>query len=75
MSKPFTSKAVLKAIGSDKLSLSYVTGHAYWVFAYDDLEAGRFETESVYAPRLNSMNFDRWVEHGKDFLRKMEGTQ
>lgn len=76
MSRPFTSKAILKAVGSAKLSLYYVTGHGYWVFAYDDI-AGRnvYDTESVYVPRLNSMSFDRWVEQGKDFLNKMENEQ
>lgn len=67
-----SSKEILKIIGCDNLSLVYCTGEAYWYFVYDDIKNNKFETESVYTPRLKDMTVEQWVAVGKDFVNKIE---
>lgn len=67
-----SSKAILKAIGCDKLSLVRVPGDGYWYFAYDAIESNFYETESIYVMRLNDMSLERWVEYGVSFVAKSE---
>ena len=67
-----SSNQILKAVNCAKLDLVRVVGHAYWYFSYNDESRGIFETESIYAPRLNSMPLSHWVEAGKSFVKRME---
>ena len=66
-----TVKKILKTIGNDKLDLYRVTGDAYHVFEYFDLENGIYETSSVMVPFLSHMNFDQWVSEGKTFVERV----
>lgn len=67
-----TAKAIIKAIGCDKLSL--VNGDGYWYFIYDTSGhegVFKYETYSVMEMRLGS-DIDFWVAEGKEFVEKME---
>lgn len=68
----FTTKQIIKKIGSDKLELTKNAGDGYWYFIYDNKAAGKFDTLSIYVMYLNDMSIERWVEEGKDFVAKME---
>lgn len=63
-----TSKQILTAIGCPHLTLIRVVGKGYWYFQYDD--GKKYDTQSVYVPRLNMMSLERWVEDGKELVEK-----
>jgi hypothetical protein len=66
-----TVKAILRAIGNDKLEL--FRGNGYYYFTYDDLEVNKiWADESVYVCRLNHLDLNRWIEIGKEFINKVE---
>lgn len=65
-----TVKAIIKAIGSDKLEL--VRGNGYWYFVYDDKAKNRFKTMSVYVVILRQLPLDQWVAEGREFVTEME---
>ena len=68
MTKPFTAKQILKAIGCDKLS--FYRGAGYWYFVYDDqANGGAYGSVSVYCAYLNQMSIERWVEEGRDAIK------
>lgn len=71
--KPFTSKQILKAVGSNNLEL--VKGEGYWYFVYDDIENNIYETKSIYCMFLNQSSFDYWVSDGKDFVQEIKNTK
>ena len=84
-----TCARIIKAIGCKHLTLEKVslaaTGSGsgnYFVFFYDTHphlfrenypEGAVYGSHSIYVQQLNHMDFDKWVEHGKDFVRDMEG--
>ena len=68
-----SSAKIIKAVGNKYVSLH--NGGGYWYFVYDNVEAGLFETESVYTMYLNSMDVAKWVEIGKAFAAKVEAAQ
>lgn len=67
--KAKSTKQVIKAIGSDKLSL--YRGKDYWYWVYDD-KTDRYDSLMVYVMRLGDLSLERWVEEGKAFVAKME---
>ena len=70
MTKRITTKAIIKAIGCDNLTLVRDVG--YWYFVYDDVKFLFYKTESVYTPRLNDLSLDRWVDIGKAFVTEIQ---
>lgn len=50
-----------------------VKGKDYLYFVYDD--GVMFETHSVSVPRLNSLNFDQWIEEFKSFRNSVEAQK
>ena len=66
--KKLSVKKILKEVGCLKLNL--VKGKDYWYFIYDDEEANKYDTSSVYVMTLNEMSLDRWVEEGKELVAK-----
>lgn len=69
MNKRLTIKAILKAIGNDKLDLAH--GKDYWYFIYDDVAKALYDTHSVYEMRLGT-DLAFWVAEGKELVAKME---
>ena len=66
-----TTKKILQKINCKDLSL--YNGGGYFYFVYDnEKDISSYDTESIYCPRLNDMDFDLWVEIGKDFVKKCE---
>lgn len=73
MSAPRTTRAaILKAIACQHLDL--VQGEGYLYFVFDDEARNLFETHSVYTPRLNDLSAEAWIQEGRDFVAKMEGS-
>ena len=69
---------ILKAINCKYLTLEDCDGYFLWVYdSYLD-EYGNdnpneiYETLSTYSYKLNHMDFDRWVEIGKNFVKECE---
>ena len=72
MTKAFTSKQILKAIGNDKLNLYKGPGGGYWYFVYDDTDAGgAYGDVSVYCCYLNQMSFEKWVDRGQGAIEQV----
>ena len=69
-----TIKRILKEIGCDKLDL-WRSPEGYHYFIYDDVSLGIYETHTIMAYRLNHLDFERWVEYGKDFVAKTEASR
>lgn len=44
-----------------------------WYFVYDNVDAGIYETRTVYVWRLNEFSLDQWIEEGNDFVEEVEG--
>ena len=44
-----------------------------WYFVYDNVDAGIYETRTVYVWRLNELTLDQWIEEGNDFVEEVEG--
>lgn len=63
-------KAIIKAVGSDKLQL--VDGKGYWYFIYDDVAKGAYDTTSVMVMRLGDLTVEQWAADGREFVAKME---
>lgn len=63
MNKPARSaKQILAAAGNpEHVTLERVAGHGYWIFIFDDVAAGIYETLSVYTVRLNDMTVEQWA--------------
>jgi hypothetical protein len=79
-----TRAQILKAIGSKHLSLEKVVTDAgnYFLFTYDTHpeldgddrpEGAIWGEDSFYVHQLNHLDFDKWVQHGADLVRAMEG--
>ena len=68
MTKPFTAKQIIKAIGCDKLS--FYRGAGYWYFVCDDQDnGGAYGSVSVYCAYLNQMPIEKWIEEGRDAIK------
>lgn len=59
---PAVNKA-LKAQGF-QAEVELVKGDGYLYFTYDN--GKRFDTHSVYVPRVTDLSFDRWMEEARN---------
>jgi len=65
---------IIKALGSDKLTL--YKGSGYFYFTYDDPANNVYETHSVDAVcRLTDLTLDQWISEGKTLLNKIQEQQ
>jgi hypothetical protein len=70
--RAFRVPSVLKAVECPFLSL--YRGNGYWYFIYDNFDAGGrvYESYSIYCYRLNQMDLEDWVAHGRDFVAQLQ---
>lgn len=67
-----TRAQIIGAIGNPHLQL--YRGEGYHYFVYNNGKDGDemvYDDYSIYVYRLNHLSFDRWVDEGKDFLKKV----
>lgn len=63
--KKLTTRAVNKALESEGLPVTLVSGGNYWYFIYDAGDV--YETRSVLTPRLSDMSLETWISEGREF--------
>jgi len=81
-----TRAQILKEIDCKHLSLEKVLTDVgnYFLFTYDTHpeldgddrpEGADWAEDSIIVQQLNHLDFDKWVQHGADLVRAMEGDQ